>query len=58
MLIRKDPVLGEIIGSRQRERLDCRLGCMVKYTVAFKLNKEAGEREWIGRWIVHPDDND
>lgn len=49
ILVRKDPVTGEIIGSRQRERSDRRLGCMVKYTVAFKLNKEAGEREWVGR---------
>lgn len=29
LLVRKDPVIGEITGSRQRERLDRRLGCMV-----------------------------
>jgi hypothetical protein len=31
---------------------------MFKYIIAFKLNKEAGEREWIGRWIVYLDNKD
>lgn len=54
----KTPSLDEIVDSRRLERSDYRLGCMVKYTVAFKLNKKAGERDWIRRWIIHPNDKD
>jgi hypothetical protein len=48
-LVRVDPITGERVSDRQRNKDDSRLGCTVKYKVSFKDNG-SGERQWIGHW--------
>ena len=49
-LKRKDPVTGQLISDRQRDRTDHKFDCDCRYSVSLKKDSD-GEMSWLGRWI-------
>jgi hypothetical protein len=60
-VVRKDPVTGELLSDRQRDKDDHRAGCRVQYIVSYRRKPGAGndgEKHWIGRWRRPFDDHE
>ena len=55
LVVRKDPVTGELKSDRKRNRDDQRTGCQVRYAINYSLKSGSeGERQWVSHWMHDP----